>query len=467
MTLDKADIQGGVLRPYGFSLGAHLFFKIESAARTREFLRALEVTPATRWPGSKPSSVVNVSFSFAGLALLAEAGAPFDQARLSELKNRYVAFSEGMGARASLLGDEPHSAEDGAATRLQPSDWQDAHVWVSVFSENESDLEARFRRIQQQAKPGLCLLREHVLRARALKCGNARYEHFGFRDDISNPEIEGAWEPGEPLVPLNLGNAKRDASGIFSPIRAGEFLLGHANESGDPLPQDALADFVKNGTFAVFRDLKQNVSQFREYLNAASKQVQRTPEDLGALIVGRQKNGAPLIETPSDDTTLNDFGYDEDREGARCPLASHVRRTHPRDASGVVEVSHRLLRRGMPYGPELAAGAKEDDGHARGLYFIALNACIERQFEFVQRRWVNAATGTGLDDDLDPLVGSRCGKKVRMVIPGSEERPLPRVLEALTEFVQFQGGGYFFMPGIAALRALARGAGTSAKGTLS
>jgi deferrochelatase/peroxidase EfeB len=131
-----------------------------------------------------------------------------------------------------------------------------------------------------------------------------------------------------------------------------------------------------------------------------------------------------------------------------------VRRTHPRDASGIVEVSHRLLRRGMPYGPELKPEANEDDGALRGLYFVALNADLERQFEFVQRRWVNAPTGTGLDDDLDPLLGGSQTRPLRMVVPGTGPRPLPRVIDALTQFVEFRGGGYFFMPSLTALKAL-------------
>ncbi|HEY6881850.1 MAG TPA: peroxidase, partial [Polyangiales bacterium] len=112
---------------------------------------------------------------------------------------------------------------------------------------------------------------------------------------------------------------------------------------------------------------------------------------------------------------------------------------------------HRLLRRGMPYGPYLPEGA-EEDGVPRGLYFVAYNASIERQFEFVQQRWVNAPTGTGLDDDFDPLL---CRRSASMVIPAAGEGGLPRVIDGLRGFVDFLGGGYFFVPGLSALRTLA------------
>lgn len=102
---------------------------------------------------------------------------------------------------------------------------------------------------------------------------------------------------------------------------------------------------------------------------------------------------------------------------------------------------HRLLRRGRPYREETESGTPRD-----GLFFIACNADLERQFEFMHQRWVqNPRFGT-LDDQDDPVVGSQPVPKT-FTIPG-----LPSGSEVtLASFTQPLGGGYFFLPGIAAL----------------
>ena len=447
MTLDTADIQGNVLRGYTFPHAAHLFFEIREPAGARAFLSTLDVTRATFRPASeRPSTASNVCLSVVGLGKLVQRDGPFDEALFGELRARYRAFGEGMKARASLLGD---------AWQHAAADWSHADVWVTLFAKERTQLDARVAETLSAAGGRLRLLLGGPLIGQAIERGETRFEHFGFQDNISNPEIEGAREPHEQ-VPLNLGNGKRDSEGRHGPLRAGEFLLGHPNESGDLLLDDRLEHFVRNGSFVVFRDLAQHVHAFRKYVREAAQKLGREPRQVEALIVGRWADGRPLIESAPDDKTLNDFGYQHDRDGAKCPLASHVRRTHPRDASGIVEVSHRLLRRGMPYGPELKPDANDDDGTPRGLYFIALNADLERQFEFVQRRWINAPTGTGLDDDLDPLLSGSQTRPLRMVIPGTGPRPLPRVIDALAQFVEFRGGGYFFMPSLTALKALSR-----------
>ena len=62
------------------------------------------------------------------------------------------------------------------------------------------------------------------------------------------------------------------------------------------------------------------------------------------------------------------------------------------------------MRRGLPYGPRLAPGAP-DDGVDRGLVFVCFVADIERQFEFLHRRWLVDGDVLGLGDDPDPTPG--------------------------------------------------------------
>ena len=101
---------------------------------------------------------------------------------------------------------------------------------------------------------------------------------------------------------------------------------------------------------------------------------------------------------------------------------------------------HRILRVGRGYSA----------GNEKGLFFICLNADIERQFEFIQQTWVSAPLFHGLSGERDPLVGtSREGSF--MTIPTESGGA---TLGGLSGFVTMRGGGYFFMPSRRALRFL-------------
>jgi hypothetical protein len=122
---------------------------------------------------------------------------------------------------------------------------------------------------------------------------------------------------------------------------------------------------------------------------------------------------------------------------------------------------HRILRRGREYGtplsPEDALGPGAAD-EQRGLHFICLVANISRQFEFVQNAWMVSTKFAGLTDETDPLLGNR------EPMPGhaatdifsmpSPEGPARRIA-GLPRFVTVRGGGYFFLPGLRALRYIA------------
>jgi deferrochelatase/peroxidase EfeB len=68
---------------------------------------------------------------------------------------------------------------------------------------------------------------------------------------------------------------------------------------------------------------------------------------------------------------------------------------------------HRLIRRGVEYGPRLPDGVLENDGIDRGLINLFIQADIERQFEFVQLEWMKGGEFIGLDpNEQDPINGS-------------------------------------------------------------
>ncbi|MGH2901861.1 MAG: Dyp-type peroxidase, partial [Solirubrobacteraceae bacterium] len=152
----------------------------------------------------------------------------------------------------------------------------------------------------------------------------------------------------------------------------------------------------------------------------------------------------------------NAFGYRDDRDGRRCPLGAHIRRANPRDAlghAGKLTMRHRMIRRGMPYGPPLPDGETSDDGADRGLVFVSFQASIFRQFEGVQTPWINDGNSFGLGGDKDFLLGDPAGSG-KMTIQG--ERPF--FLSPAGPFVVTRGGEYLFVPGISGLRAIVDGA---------
>jgi Dyp-type peroxidase family len=302
-------------------------------------------------------------------------------------------------------------------------------------------------------------------------------EHFGFVDGISQPTIEGLSSRAD--TPDNT-------------IKAGEFILGYPNEYGqysdrpllpparDPqhlLPTDVegsgQADFGRNGSYLVFRHLSQDVHGFWRFANEATtgEAGQANPAErtrLAAKMVGRWPSGAPLLLAPDQDDPshagANDFRYQQaDPDGLRCPIGAHVRRAHPRDSldpspgtdrSVAIDKRHRLLRRGREYGPpvqDVLSGPPTDDPD-RGLYFLAVCGNIARQFEFVQHTWLNNPKFDQLYDDADPLVANHEGAGATFTVP---EEPVRRRYTGLPRFVTVRGGGYFFLPGLRALRYLA------------
>jgi deferrochelatase/peroxidase EfeB len=139
-------------------------------------------------------------------------------------------------------------------------------------------------------------------------------------------------------------------------------------------------------------------------------------------------------------------------------MGAHLRRVHPRDAFGFkgrLVNRRRITRRGLPYGRFVAEDQPVADTDDRGVIFMALNACISRQFEFVQQQWVQYGNDSHLGNDKDALMGNHGGQG-RFVIPGDTTPTNPPFLcSHLPDFVELRGGDYFFLPSITALGMIA------------
>jgi Dyp-type peroxidase family len=280
-------------------------------------------------------------------------------------------------------------------------------------------------------------------------------EHFGYADGFAQPAIEGSDAPERP----GQGAPRK---GGWRPIRAGEFVLGYPDEEGVLPAAPPPDELSRNGSYLVYRKLHQDVAAFRSRLAAAAALSGRDEEWLAAKIVGRWRDGTPVDASPDrpdprvagDDGRNNAFDYRSDPDGMRCPVGAHVRRANPRlgvPFEGKLVNRHRLVRRGIPYGDPLPAGA-DDDGADRGVVFMCLQASLARQFEFVQSQWMNDGNVFRLGDDQDVLLGAHDGSgPSKMTIQG---RP-PVFLGPLERVVTLRGGEYYFTPGVNGLRHLA------------
>jgi deferrochelatase/peroxidase EfeB len=165
-----------------------------------------------------------------------------------------------------------------------------------------------------------------------------------------------------------------------------------------------------------------------------------------------------LVQDPLRKTN---FTYGQDADGARCPIGSHIRRSHPRDAfgfNGELVNRRRIMRRGMPYGAYTPEDQPASDTDEHGIVFMALGASLFRQFEFVQQQWISYGNDAHLGSDNDLLVGCHSGGHDKFVVQGNADPGNPPfVCGGLPSFVEMRGGEYFFLPSLTALRLIADG----------
>lgn len=224
----------------------------------------------------------------------------------------------------------------------------------------------------------------------------------------------------------------------------------------------AIPPLLRNGTFMVFRKLAQDVAAFQAAVTAlADQQFGGDSALVAAKLLGRWRDGTPLARSPrhpdpelvADDQRRNDFRYARDPKGRECPLGAHIRRANPRDAlvgGARRTIRHRIIRRGMPYGPVLPAEPTQADIDApRGLMFVAFNASIVRQFETVND-WLQEGNAFRLGPERDVVAGTDVRRTGHMVIQGDP----PVFFPTTAPFVTTQGGEYLLLPSRSVLEAL-------------
>jgi Dyp-type peroxidase family len=451
--LNETDIQGFVLRGYNYAYARYLFLHFEDAARARKLIGLLlpSITTGQRWDGSKPQSTTNIAFTHRGLAAF--------ELPAATLLTFPVEFQQGMKKRADILGDTGLNAPE-----HWDAIWREGkvHAWLGINGLTPAALDARCAEIQTllDETKGAVLIGSQDAASQVINGKSNTKEHFGYTDGFGNPDFLGVERSSQP------GQGKLMPDGNWKPLATGELLLGYADEAGE-LPVAPVPHILaSNGTFMTYRKLHQNLATFRAYLDEHGKLYGGGKEKLAAKFIGRWRDGTPLELSPDhedqsivmDPKRSTNFTYSADGEGTKCPVGAHLRRVHPRDAfgfNGKLIDRRRITRRGQPYGKFAAEGDAVSDTDDRGIIFIALNASLSRQFEFVQQQWIEYGNDANQGNDKDMLMGNHGGHG-KFVVQGdrSAANP-PYVCAHLPNFVELKGGDYFFLPSITALGMIA------------
>jgi Dyp-type peroxidase family len=372
------DIQDNVLEPILMRYGRHIFVKFHDGAKARAWLHELVKRVNVRGQEhAERRFTVNVGFTHEGLRMLG-----LSQRSLDSFPEP---FRAGMRSRAPLIGDVGVHAPEHWEGGLGGPDIH-AMLWLRTDSDEGREEAMQILRAEMDAIGGVEVRFVQDTKALAHESGiGSEGEHFGFADPISQPPVEGADAPSYP------GDGEPQPDGTWRALKPGEFLLGYEDEAGpDGTQTPEPLELRLNGTYLVFRKLYQDVAAFRRYLATAAKTLYGSDdadhqELVAAKMMGRWRSGCPLDLSPdkddlaiaADPNRRNDFTYEGDDAGVRCPRGAHLRRANPRATElkrATAVRRHRLIRRGVEYGPHLADGALQDDGVDRGL----INLFIQR-----------------------------------------------------------------------------------------
>ncbi len=482
----RADIQGIITSGYNHLRYAYYVpLQFGEAAPAKAWLKAIipQITTSKSWrpkpnaPKEPPPRALNLAFAPEGLRKL---GMSEDAICTFSLE-----FQEGItsGQRPRKLGDYGDSAPKNWDIGGTKSTQFDALLILNDQSQKRLDtFFADQVSLVEQHSDGVAIMEAILQGGHRDELGK---EPFGFTDGMGQPKIAGIRKSG---------------------VVTGEFILGYKNGYNylpmSPLvhdkndPHDILSaspnphhpgfkDFGLHGSYLVYRKLEQDVFGFWDFMRRQSLHDKGFVSAeymvwLAAKMVGRWPSGAPLVRAPyQDEPDMPDkdvFLYADDPEGKHCPFGSHVRRNNPRDnvrpsdATSSLHISdrHRILRRAVRYGEMLFDVDMLDDfqkygdlpaaidagnkDKKRGIHFLAVNANIQTQFEFVQQSWDNNPRFNALLDSRDPIIGDSSNKNTsRLTIPRDPVRvrtqPLPR-------FVHVRGGAYLFLPSIRAINYL-------------
>jgi Dyp-type peroxidase family len=419
------NLQANILKHHGRSYAWHLFLQFTGKGELVKKIMAVlgtHITPALKQLEDAEKRRVNSDHDGGILKCLYLSKSGYEKLGVSPSKwPKDIAFREGLARRGNIIND-PKKME-----------WEEAYQqqFDALLLLADSKIENLQNEIVNYKKIFLNHIRiGHVQKGEILRNEESLgIEHFGYVDGISQPEFLTEHVPGKK----------------WDPNASIKIVL--VNDPGIN-KKDCL------GSYFVFRKLEQNVKGFKEkeeelgeILFPAEKDANKR-EVAGAYIVGRFENSTPVtkhakeIKVTNEHEIDNDFNYENDNHGSRCPFHAHIRMTNPRKGSlGIpgYKKPNPIVRRGIPYDEAGRHGDLEWFPEKEvGLLFMCFQSSIVDGFELMQQM-TNLADG---------IIGQKITKENQLYSIHYDNNDLRLKGFSIDEFVSMKGGEYFFAPSI-------------------
>jgi len=479
--LDLGDIQGFILRGYRMPMVRHFLLTVGAPAAACKLLGRFvsgdesdtpQITTAEDWhvgfapgpgdnptdlPRHKPDYCLNLGITWPGLRALGIK----DRVPTLSFKS-FGAFTAGAAERAKLVGDTGASAPQ---NWIPPFGKGNDHVLVTLHAINPEAMTSYSDRLS-------VIFAEGGAFRETWRCDGMAWMEMKDGKPVFTSKVPFGYTDGISMTTIR-GGPERYTPDHQQPCEPWLFVLrDEAENYFVPEPRE----LGLNGSFAVFKMIMTDVVGFEKFLQSNKDKI--NPELLAAKVCGRWRNGVPLALSPVTDSPpggipleqLNNYEYvnadgSGDPKGLRCPVGAHMRRINPRGQPvtgqgqpGGSNNTHRLIRRGMPYGPNYDP-TRPSDGIERGLLGYFINSSIENQYEFVLGHWVNDSEFAGavrLDPkSKDPMIGTQDPAESIFVIPQADGAPPIRVT-GFSTFTTTKAAAYCFLPSITALKFISR-----------
>ena len=435
------DIQGNILKSHGRQNVSLLFLNFTGPPEDNKL-----------WLGDKMSPLV--TSMAAQLSHLSKRRLADDKTVFDAADPGFVGFSLSSTGyeKLGLSGPLDSRFTSNAKLRTDPplADWEsefrekpDALVVLGISNENQIDTfeSSILSKILSQE-----VSLKHKERGKALLVADGTHiEHFGYADGVSQPRF--FKEDLENKAPTRVNNDPSASLGLV--------LLKDPNGKAFSGDEDRIATDLNGshsfGSLVAFRKLHQDLAQWNNAVVAASQDLNpgnANPFLVGAQLVGRFKDGTPLIQASSEQNPdpkniPNDFNYKEPASESKCPFAAHIRKSNPRGGRG--DDNRRIARRGVPYG-----NPTDED---KGLLFMSYQANISSQVDFIQQSWSDNPNFSKGDVGIDGVTGQKGG---RADLPDREFFTEHGNLDSskktsFDQFVTLKGAAYFFTPSMSFL----------------
>ncbi len=399
-------------------------------------------------------------------------------------------FMSGMQGSNKYLNDPPADTWESPYQQTPLTDGvkgPSIHAGILLADESKEKIEDAIMEVSktiikvndQELARVLTIERGHVIRN---SDGHA-IEHFGYVDGISQPLflqddlLKESKKAGISTDSL-LKELKKSSSAskkakiwekFFTQLEWNPFAPLNLVLTPDPNTKQSDPSF---GSYLVFRKLEQNVKGFIDHREDLAQKLalsNQEKERAGALIMGRFPDGTPLTEFPESGAFPylrypNNYNYDSDSEGAKCPFHAHIRKSNTRtNGHKIAKNKGRIVRRGMTYdqrgkygsnvryqNPQETSSFDDLPTIDVGLLFLCYQSDIKEQFEEIQSKIANNINFPEINTGIDPLIGNN-DTIVNQSWPIEWDKAKTRK-HFLGDLVTLKGGEYFFAPSISFLK---------------